>query len=111
MEQAGLADDFAQPAMAQGQESKSKQPSAKPGQALDSKDGISVVDGSGTADGRPENVRMLGISASDWVKLGPATQQELLNAAQQNGPPAYQEMIKNYYVRIARMNAGSTGAR
>jgi hypothetical protein len=26
-----------------------------------------------------------------------------VNAAQQSGPPEYQSMIKNYYVRIARM--------
>ncbi len=80
----------------------SDKPGTTPGQTGDPKDGISVA--AGGDDTRPDNVRMLGVSASDWVKLGPVMQQELLNAAQQNGPPAYQEMIKNYYVRIARIN-------
>jgi hypothetical protein len=49
-------------------------------------------------------VQELGISAGDWARLGPLTRRELLNAAQQSGPPAYREMIKNYYVRIARLD-------
>jgi hypothetical protein len=48
-------------------------------------------------------VQELGISAGDWARLAPLQRQELLNAAQQSGPPAYREMIKNYYVRIARL--------
>ena len=39
----------------------------------------------------------------DWARLGPNQQRELMNAAQQSGPPGYQSMIKNYYVRIARL--------
>jgi hypothetical protein len=72
------------------------------GLALDSKHGIGVS--AGGTDERPVSVRQLGISAGDWARLGPLTQQELLNAAQQNGPPAYREMIKNYYIRIAQLD-------
>jgi hypothetical protein len=51
----------------------------------------------------------MGISASDWAKLPPLVRKELMNAAQQSGPPAYREMIKNYFVKIARQQA-QTGA-
>jgi hypothetical protein len=56
-------------------------------------------------DARPAEVKDVGIPASDWAKLPPLMQQQLLNAAQQKGPPAYQELIKNYYVRIAHLQA------
>lgn len=68
---------------------------------VDSRTGTGT--GAGSHDGRPQSVQELGISAGDWARLGPLTRQELLNAAQQSGPPAYREMIKNYYVRIARL--------
>jgi hypothetical protein len=68
---------------------------------LDSRTGTGT--GAGTHDGRPQSVQELGISAGDWARLGPLQRQDLLNAAQQSGPPAYREMIKNYYVRIARL--------
>ena len=64
-----------------------------------------VVAGDGSQLGRPKSVEELGISASDWARLGPLMQQDLLNAAQQTGPPAYREMIKNYYIRIARVQS------
>src|SRR4029079_8465691 len=67
---------------------------------LDSRTGTGT--GAGSHDGRPQSVQQLGISAGDWARLGPLQRQELLNAAQQSGPPAYREMIKNYYVKIAR---------
>ena len=50
-------------------------------------------------------VKELGLSPSDWAKLPPHMQQDLLNAAQQRGPAAYQQMIKDYYTRIARMQS------
>jgi hypothetical protein len=59
--------------------------------------------GAGTHDGRPQAVQELGISAGDWARLAPLQRQELLNAAQQSGPPSYREAIKNYYVKIARL--------
>ena len=43
-----------------------------------------------------------GISPREWAKLPPLVQHALLNAAQQSGPPAYREMIKEYFVKIAR---------
>jgi hypothetical protein len=71
--------------------------------ALVSSQGISPQQGDGAA--RPEAVRALGISAADWARLPTLLRGELMNAAQQTGPPEYREMIKNYYVRIAREQA------
>jgi hypothetical protein len=78
--------------------------------ALVSINGISVQQGDAT--GQPESVRALGISAGDWARLPTLMRNELMNAAQQSGPPTYREMIKNYYVRIAReqAEAGATNA-
>jgi hypothetical protein len=89
-----------QPGQAQGNEP-GKEPSPTPGNAKTSKEGIKVVKGG--QDTRPTSVKELGISPADWAKLNPLMQQELLNAAQQSGPPEYQEMIKNYYTRVARI--------
>ena len=95
------ADDPAMEAAAQADAAQSAQPGATASQSPDSRTGAST--GAGSHDGRPVSVKELGISAGDWARLGPLTRQELLNAAQQNGPPAYREMIKNYYVKIARL--------
>jgi hypothetical protein len=77
-------------------------PGTHPEQASDPKMGMA-----GQAEGGnnkpPASVTALGISGSDWAKLPPIMQRELMNASQQSGPPAYKEMIKNYYVRVARM--------
>jgi hypothetical protein len=84
-------------------------PMAIPGPALVSVNGISAQDGTGGA--QPESVKALGISAGDWARLPTLMRKELMNAAQQSGPPTYREMIKNYYVRIAREQAenGASG--
>lgn len=71
--------------------------------ALVSAQGISAQYGNGS--GRPEAVKALGISAADWARLPELMRKELMTAAQQSGPPSYREMIKNYYVRIARQAA------
>lgn len=67
-------------------------------------------DGTGPEAGKfegdaPTAVTAIGIAPSDWAKLPPLMQKDLLNAAQQKGPPEYQQMIKNYYTQIARMQA------
>ena len=64
----------------------------------------------GEGGNRPEAVKALGISASDWARLPTLLRKELLNAAQQSGPASYREMIKNYYVRIARQQAETVTA-
>ncbi|MCL2646148.1 MAG: hypothetical protein FWD61_03970 [Phycisphaerales bacterium] len=51
----------------------------------------------------PQAAQDIGISPSDWARLSPAVQDQLLRAAQQPGPPEYYDMIKNYYTRIARL--------
>jgi hypothetical protein len=114
LQQAAAANAAAQPGQPHaGQPEASKtsgEEPGKPGQpmniplpALVSSDGISLSQGSATA--QPESVRALGISAGDWARLPTLMRSELMNAAQQSGPPTYREMIKNYYVRIAREQA------
>jgi hypothetical protein len=76
--------------------------------ALVSSQGISAQYGNGS--GRPEAVKALGISAADWARLPELMRKELMTAAQQSGPPSYREMIKNYYVRIARQAAQTNEA-
>jgi len=87
-----------------GQGEQSQQSSPVAGEAGDPKQGIAAqVDGGSNAV--PDAVAELGINPSDWAKLGPLQQRELLTAAQQAGPPEYQTMIRNYYVRLARMQS------
>ncbi len=97
--EAGTPEQGHEPGHEPGQES-----SPTPGDTLVSGQGISIQQ-TGGANGRPESVVALGISASDWAKLPPLVRKELMNAAQQSGPPAYREMIKNYFVKIARQQA------
>src|SRR5665213_2448774 len=51
----------------------------------------------------------LGISPADWAKLPPLMQKQLQNASQQSGPPAYREMIKDYYIRLSHMEVQRPG--
>jgi hypothetical protein len=75
---------------------------ATPHAASDPRMGLSAQ-ATGGNNTPPASVSALGISGGDWAKLPPIMQRELMNASQQSGPPAYKEMIKNYYVRVARM--------
>ena len=80
----------------------------QPGQPTASGTGTGVtIQQSPSIDSRPQPVKDVGISPGDWARLPPLMQQQLLNAAQQKGPPSYQEQIKNYYQRIARITAES----
>ncbi|HUO10792.1 MAG TPA: hypothetical protein VM008_20995 [Phycisphaerae bacterium] len=62
-----------------------------------------------TEHAMPKAVEDVGIAPSDWAKLPPTMQEQLLNSAQQSGPPAYREMIKNYYSRIAQLEQQPQG--
>jgi len=59
----------------------------------------------------PKEVKEAGIAPSDWGRLPPDMQTELLHSAQQPGPPGYRDMIKNYYSRIARLQAQGDDAK
>lgn len=83
---------------------------AQPGQTSESRQGVSLAGGASGEAPPPAAVEALGLSSGDWAKLPPQMQRDLLNAAQQSGPPAYREMIKNYYVRIARLRPDEAGA-
>ena len=96
----------------------SGEPSAKPGSEPGSKSSQpslasetrgADVTGMARVDERPVSVKEIGISASDWVRLPPLVQQQLLSAAQQSGPPGYQDRIKKYFVKIANIQADGEG--
>lgn len=53
----------------------------------------------------PTAVSALGISPAQWVKLGALRQKQLLNSARQSIPPGYRQMVRDYYEKIANLNA------
>ncbi|MGC8552626.1 MAG: DUF4175 family protein [Phycisphaerae bacterium] len=55
-------------------------------------------------DKPPADVASLGISPADWRNLGPLQRQNLVNAAGQKIPAGYRDMIRQYYLRLARMH-------
>ncbi|NNM85595.1 MAG: DUF4175 family protein [Phycisphaerales bacterium] len=74
--------------------------------------GLSAQGGSGAGinapqqinDKPPTAVASLGISPADWRNLGPLQRQNLVNAAGQKIPAGYRDMIRQYYLRLARMH-------
>jgi hypothetical protein len=64
-----------------------------------------ILSANGREDLIPQEVRNVGVAPSDWIKLSPEYQDQLLHSAQQPGPPEYRDMIKNYYTRIARIQS------
>ena len=85
-----------------------KQGLAQSGSSLNSSSGIRGQSTGGN-NAPPAAVLDLGINASQWAKLPPLVRGELTTAAQQSGPPAYRQMIRDYYIRIAQMQDGSVG--
>jgi hypothetical protein len=92
--------------------------SSKPGHKGGTNPNSRVKDGKGISiagmrpsDSRPPAVRDIGISPSQWAHLPPMARQQLLNAAQQGGPPGYQEMIKSYYAKIATFSDQDSGGQ
>lgn len=59
-----------------------------------------------TAGPPPAAIRDLGISLEHWARLPPLARRDLLAAAQQSGPPAYRQMIRDYYLKLAQMHEG-----
>jgi hypothetical protein len=101
-----------QPAAAPGGQNGPAAPDALPGPSADGSGGSGngtgarpVPPGAVAAADTPKEVQEIGIAPSDWIRLSPAMQNQLLHAAQQGGPPSYRDMIKNYYYRIARLQA------
>ena len=83
--------------------------SSRPGQAAPGmSSNPSGISGPGGHAGRlPPRISALGISAAQWENLGPLRQQRLINIARQKLPPGYRRLIRNYYLRIARMGAAT----
>lgn len=95
-------------AFGQGQEAQARSKgnggqasSNEPGQSADPASGIGAAPAG--AGSLPAAIRDIGISADQWAKLPPLAKKDLLNAAQQSGPPSYRQMIKDYYSRVAQM--------
>ncbi len=103
----------------QGQQGQPGQPgqSGQPGQALAGAglqpgvpgDGFATQSGgsSGTAQENgtpPKVVTQLGVSPAEWRNLGPLRQKQLLDTARQNIPPGYRRMVRDYYLRLAKMH-------
>jgi hypothetical protein len=78
----------------------SLQPAEAGGRNTESKDGISLA---GLAIKLPQSVLDMGITADQWAVLPPLVKKDLLNAAQQNGPPAYRQMMRDYFAKVAKM--------
>ncbi len=83
--------------------------SSRPGQAAPGMSSNPAgMSGPGGLAGRlPPRISALGISAAEWENLGPLRQQRLINIARQKLPPGYRRLIRNYYLRIARMGAAT----
>ena len=98
-------------ARVRGREKAARHQGQNPGQGITGGGGGGIqIKATASTDDRPAAVKAVGISPSDWAKLPPLMQQQLLNAAQQQGPPAYQDMIKDY-VRIAHLQAQGRNER
>ena len=66
----------------------------------DAKEGISFA---GLPITLPPSLLDMGITADQWAVLPPLVKKDLLNAAQQNGPPAYRQMMREYFAKVAKM--------
>jgi hypothetical protein len=85
-------------------------PAHDPSRALESKEGIAAANGAPIV--LPASVRDIGITADQWAKLPDLAKKDLMNAAQQSGPAAYRQMIKDYYVRVAKLQrSGAANAQ
>ena len=50
----------------------------------------------------------MGITADQWAVLPPLVKKDLMNAAQQSGPPGYRQMMKDYFAKVAKMQTAGT---
>ena len=83
--------------------------SKKPGMGRsdDPKEGASLL--SGLPISLPASVLDMGISADQWAVLPPLVKKDLINAAQQSGPPAYRQMMREYFAKVAKMQGDPGG--
>ncbi len=51
----------------------------------------------------PKALQEMGILPAQWRNLGPLVQKQLLATARQEIPPGYRRMVRDYYLRIARL--------
>jgi hypothetical protein len=91
------------PAMASGQGAAGAESGSQAGGLSDQGAGTGI--GADHATGQiPKSVAALGISPAQWVRLGALRQKQLLNTARQAIPPGYRQMVRDYYVKISRLN-------
>jgi hypothetical protein len=77
-----------------------QQPSPTPARTAESHEGTKVVPALVTV---PGSVLDIGITADQWALLPPLAKKDLLNAAQQSGPPGYRQMTRDYFAKIAKL--------
>jgi hypothetical protein len=82
-----------------------KQPTPGKGRSDDPKEGASIL--AGLPLSLPASVLDMGISADQWAMLPPLVKKDLINAAQQSGPPAYRQMMREYFAKVAKMQEAS----
>jgi hypothetical protein len=78
----------------------SMKPSPTPGRTADAKAGITMM---ALPIELPASLLDMGISADEWAVLPPLVKKDLLNAAQQSGPPEYRQMMREYFAKVAKM--------
>ena len=71
-----------------------------PARSDDPKEGTKVTAAAVTV---PGSVLDMGITADQWAQLPPLAKKDLLNAAQQSGPPGYRQMTRDYFAKLAKM--------
>jgi len=87
-------------AMKNGQP-KNSQP--KPSWAADSKFGAGLM----AADLSPAELQAMGINLKDWARLPGHLKDEVLQAAEENVPEEYRQLVKHYFQEIARRGGGT----
>ena len=77
-------------------------PATMSGRTTDSREGTALIPVDASV---PGPVLDIGITADQWAVLPPLEKKDLMNAAQQSGPPGYRQMTKDYFAKIARIQS------
>lgn len=70
----------------------------RPSWAMDSKFGASLM----PADLSPAQLEAMGINLKDWARLPGHLKDEVLQAAEENVPEEYRQLVKHYFQEVAR---------
>jgi hypothetical protein len=59
----------------------------------------------------PAQLRELGLSPADWVRLPGTLQDEIIQAMDQQGPAEYRDLIRRYFEQRSKQAAGKEGRK